>query len=115
MGSETASELVSMAQSCHCRTYRKGWVHWQLPHSHVHLTGFSFGNAIPSTVSFQIMCAEDGVAWHLAYHSSKKGIPQDTVLPCKRPPGMMKHFRLEILDGELAQNLLRIHGILQST
>ena len=98
-------------------TYRRGWVQWLLPHSRVHLRGFSFGNTVSSTASFQIHVKSDesSATWHLAYESYRKEIEEGTFLPCKRPPSLVKHFKLEVLEGELRDTEFQIRGILQTS
>eukprot|EP00439_Symbiodinium_sp_Y106_P044913 s4409_g5.t1 len=95
--------------------FNRGWVQWQLPHADVHLQGFSCGT-IPSSAAFRIHVKsdEDGATWHLAYESHKKEIKEGTFLPCKRPPGIVKYFKLELLEGTLPNFYFNIHGILQT-
>ncbi|CAE7647236.1 bath-42, partial [Symbiodinium sp. CCMP2456] len=59
-----------------------------------------YENYVPSSASFRIWTSEDGATWHLAYES-KKEIQLGSFLPCKRPPGLVKCFKLEVLEGEL--------------
>ncbi|CAE7336429.1 bath-42 [Symbiodinium sp. CCMP2592] len=93
-----------------------GWMRWDLIHSHVHVMGFSFIAKIPGSVSFQILCSEDGTDWHSAYVSEGQDIPTNKVLPCQFS-GLAKCFKLQVLDGEIDIQViceLRIHGILQA-
>ena len=114
MSGEDTNSLNEIARGF-ARGLSEGWVKWELPRTPVHLMGFSFDKDIPSTLSFQIFCSEDGGPWHLAYSSDKQEIKAGTVLPCKKPPGLVKCFKLQVLAGQIAQYAyLRIHGILQT-
>jgi len=93
-----------------------GWMRWDLIQSHVHVMGFSFIAKIPGSVSFQILCSEDGTDWHPAYVSKGQDIPTNKVLPCQFS-GLAKCFELQVLDGEIDIQVVcefRIHGILQA-
>ena len=105
-----------MANGQYELTYRKGWVQWLLPYCSVHLQGFSCGT-IPSSAAFRIHVKsdEDGATWHLAYESHKKEIKMGTFLPGKRPPSLVKWFKLEVLEGGLSNVTFHIHGILQTS
>ncbi|CAE7821310.1 bath-42 [Symbiodinium sp. CCMP2592] len=108
----TSSDLPWMKRF----TIRKGWVQWLLEHAWVHLQGFDFGDscAIPASTSFRVWSSQDGVTWHLAIESHKKEIKSGTVLACERPPGLVKYFRLQVLEGSLVDIDFNIHGILQT-
>eukprot|EP00439_Symbiodinium_sp_Y106_P033472 s5360_g4.t1 len=83
-----------------------------------HLQGFSFyGNHVSSSTSFRIHVKSDegGATWHLAYESHKKEIKMGTFLPGKRPPSLVKCFKLEVLEGGLSSVTFHIHGILQTS
>ncbi|CAE7821349.1 bath-40 [Symbiodinium sp. CCMP2592] len=114
MCQEDARSVKSMASNNLGCIYRKGWVQWLLPHSSVHLQGFSFSTSysepISASTSLRIWCSEDSTTWHLAYESTEKKIASRTFLPCKRPPGLVKSFRLEVLEGEISIALFNIHG-----
>ena len=114
---EDAAYVKTMASNVNfVHTYRKGWVQWLLPHSSVHLRGFSFSNNnIAVSTSFRIWSSEDGATWHLAYESLKTEIKARAFLPCKRPPGLVKWFKLEVLEGKLPAIWFQIHGILQTS
>ena len=115
-GLETNSEELDMmaANQWYSRVRKGRWVQWLLPHSRVHLQGFSFScfNLLASA-SFRIWSSDDGATWHLAYESLKTEIKARAFLPCKRPPGLVKWFKLEVLEGEWL-NDFNIHGILQT-
>ena len=110
-------DLEGIASNSVRLTLRKGWAQWLLPDASVHLQGFSFtlGRSISAATSFRISCSEDGITWHRAYESNKKEIKGGSFLPCKRPPGLVKCFKLEVLEGELADFYFNIHGILQTS
>lgn len=113
----TMAQLESIASSTKRFTLRKGWVQWQLLHAAVHLQGFSFGDgevdSSSFSASFRIWSSEDGATWHLAYESLKKEIAHGAFLACKRPPSLVDHFKVEVLEGELSDIDFNIHGILQ--
>ena len=115
----TMDELESLACAS-LFTLQNGWVQWQLLHAAVCLQGFSFSTekGAPAfradSASFRILSSEDGATWHVAYESHKKWIQIYTFLPCKRLPGLVKYFKLEVLEGELANAVFCIHGILQT-
>ena len=110
-------DLEGIASNSVRLTLRKGWAQWLLPDASVHLQGFSFtlGRSISAATSFRISCSEDGITWHRAYESNKTEIKGGSFLPCKRPPGLVKCFKLEVLEGELADFYFNIHGILQTS
>ena len=115
---EDAAYVKLMANGQYELTYRKGWVQWLLPYCSVHLQGFSFyGNHVSSSTSFRIHVKSDegGATWHLAYESHKKEIKMGTFLPGKRPPSLVKCFKLEVLEGGLSSVTFHIHGILQTS
>ena len=115
---EDAAYVKLMANGQYELTYRKGWVQWLLPYCSVHLQGFSFyGNHVSSSTSFRIHVKSDegGATWHLAYESHKKEIKMGTFLPGKRPPSLVKCFKLEVLEGGLSNVTFHIHGILQTS
>ena len=93
-------------------TYSKGWVTWMLPHSYVWPQGFSFGLDITQEVSVQVLCSEDGVAWHLAAESHHQTISKNKVLARRGRPQRTKWLKLQVVDGEF-KNDFRIHGIFQ--
>ncbi|CAE7689820.1 bath-42, partial [Symbiodinium sp. CCMP2456] len=109
--------LEGLASNSLRLTLRKGWLQWRLPHASVHLQGFSFtlGGNISAATFFRIWCSEDGATWHLAYESEKKEIKGGTFLACKRPLGLVTYFKLEVLEGELADFYFNIRGILQTS
>ncbi|OLQ06736.1 BTB and MATH domain-containing protein 40 [Symbiodinium microadriaticum] len=113
----SSEDVEGIASNSLRLTLRKGWLQWYLLHSSVHLQGFSFilGWDISAATSFRIWCSEGGVAWHLAYESKKEEIKGGTFLACKRPPGLVKHLKLEVLEGGLADFYFNIHGILQTS
>ena len=117
MCKEDAEHVKSMASNFpYAHTYRKGWVQWLLPHSSVHLQGFRFTcNNITASTSFRIWSSEDGATWHLAYESHQKAVTGGAFLPCKRPPGLVKWFKLEVLEGGLRNVSFHIHGILPTS
>ncbi|CAE7355725.1 PPR4 [Symbiodinium microadriaticum] len=95
-------------------TLGEGWVQWLLPHSWVHLQGFDFGTGtVSATTSFRIWSSEDGATWHLAYESQRKELAPGSFLACKRPPSLVKYFKLEVLEGKLVNVCFNIQGILQ--
>ena len=116
LGTEDAKSLVDRARLGRVNGLGPGWMKWELPHSAVRVMGFSFSYIdIPNTVSLEILCSEDGVAWHLATTCKKQGIKAFTLLACKKPPGLVKFFKVKVLEGEIASTTdLNIHGILQS-
>ena len=122
----SAEDLRSTAENDGPFTLRKGWVQWSLPQAWVYLQGISFGESSTmfsdpeevvegsSTASFRIWSSADGATWHLVYESHNKEIKGSTFLACKRPPSLVKHFKLEVLEGELYSIYFNIHGILQT-
>ncbi|CAE7821339.1 bath-42 [Symbiodinium sp. CCMP2592] len=119
----TLEQLNETASNEQRFTVNEGWVQWLLPHTWVHLQGFSFEDQACAdndeekltSASFRIWCSEDCATWHLAYESQEQEISYRTFLPCKRPPGLVKSFKLEVLEGELSHIYFNIHGILQTS
>ncbi|CAE7566779.1 bath-42 [Symbiodinium necroappetens] len=107
--------IASNQGSAWALTLGEGWVQWLLPHSWVHLQGFDFGTGtVSATTSFRIWSSEDGATWHLAYESQRKEIAPGSFLACKRPPSLVKYFKLEVLEGKLVNVCFNIQGILQT-
>ena len=94
----------------------QGWIKWELPHSHVFVMDLGFSCKITSAVSFQILCSEDGDAWHLAHESKGQDIAASVALPCKLPLGWVKCFKVQVLAGQMPayKCCLRIRGIFQT-
>ena len=117
---EDAGYVTAMARNDALKpvTLRAGWVQWIFPHSWIRLqgfSGFSLCQGRAATTSFRICSSADGATWHLAYESQKKEIWESTFLACKRPPSMVRYFKLEVLEGEISQLRFNIHGILQKS
>ncbi|CAE7269090.1 bath-40 [Symbiodinium sp. CCMP2456] len=118
-------DLRSIACNDKPFSLRKGWVQWFLPQAWVHLLGFSFEDSsdydydgeikASSAVSFLIWSSADGASWHLTLESHKREIYSSTFMHCKRPPTLVKYFKLEVLEGELVNIYFNIHGILQTS
>ncbi|CAE7689813.1 mel-26 [Symbiodinium sp. CCMP2456] len=112
----TADQLERVAGNQGKFSLRKGWMQWVLHHASVHLQGFWFSTTVPASTSFRINVKsdEDGATWHLAYESRGKEIEDYTFQTCSRPLGLVKHFKLEVLEGELPETHFDIEGILQT-
>ncbi|CAE7257567.1 bath-40 [Symbiodinium sp. CCMP2592] len=115
-GNIITDELEPLASNQARYYFADGWVQWHLPHASVHLQGVSFKVTTAASTSFRINVKsdEDGATWHLAYESHRKEIQKHTFLACKRPLGLVKYFKLEVLEGELGTDF-NIHGILQTS
>ncbi|CAE7022553.1 mel-26 [Symbiodinium natans] len=110
---QAGMDLEKLARNNCYNMYQKGWVMWMLPHAQVHLTGFHFSRAIPSSVSLRILCSQDGAAWHCAVESQEQDIEAGATLACDEPQKSVKWFRLEVLNGEFDSEFC-IHGISQT-
>ena len=116
LGAENANWLMDGARYGRLNDLSPGWIKWELPHSAVRVLGFSFSHDIHNTASLEILCSEDGVAWHLASACKKQCIKARTLLACKKPPGPVKFFKVHVLEGMIAsffRTNFCIHGILQ--
>ena len=120
--SQTCSqdELLNMARMDKRFTLNPGWVQWYLPYCSFHLQGFCFDLlrktfSVSASFRIQVKSGEDGATWHLAYESHKKEIKDGIFLSCKRPPGLVQYFKLEVLEGKLPDIRFNIQGILQTS